>query len=63
MTAGGITATRLTVPTDATLEIHRAVIDARTVIAILLGEQVMKEDKIQLWLGGGVAIGWDFDLR
>ena len=39
------------------------VIDARTVIANLLGEQAMKEDKIQLWLGGGVAIGWDFDLR
>jgi hypothetical protein len=63
VTAGGITATRLTVPTAATLEIHRAVIDARTEIANLLGEQAMKEDKIQLWLGGGVAIGWDFDLR
>ena len=23
----------------------------------------MKEDKIQLWFGGGIAIGWDFDLR
>jgi hypothetical protein len=23
----------------------------------------MKKDKIQPWFGGGIAIGWDFDLR
>jgi hypothetical protein len=53
----------LTGPTNVILEDHRAAIDARTVIVNLLGEQAMKEDKIQLWFGGGIAIGWYFDLK
>jgi hypothetical protein len=48
---------------DDTLKIHRTVIDARTIIHNILGQQAMKEDKVQTYLGGGVAIGWDFDLR
>jgi hypothetical protein len=47
---------------DDILEIHRTEIDARTIIHNILGQQAMKEDKVQTYLGGGVAIGWDFIL-
>jgi hypothetical protein len=36
---------------------------ARTIIHNILGQQAMKEDKVQTCLGGDVAIGWDIDLR
>jgi hypothetical protein len=60
---GGILTTRPGITNSQTLEIHRTVIDARTIIHNILGRQAMKEDKVQTYLGGGVAIGWDFDLR
>ena len=35
----------------------------RTIIDRLFGAQSIKKEKVQIALGGGVAIGWDFDLR
>jgi hypothetical protein len=52
---GGITSTRLETAPTTTLEIHRSVIDMRTVFDRLFSAQAFKEDKVQ--------IGWDFDLR
>ena len=60
---GGTISTRPGITNDDTLEIHRTVIDVRTIIHNILGRQAMKEDKGQTCLSGGVAIGWDFGLR
>ena len=60
---GGTITTRAGITNDEALEIHRTVIDARTIIHNILGRQAMKEDKVQTYSGGGVAIGWDFDSR
>jgi hypothetical protein len=60
---GGITTSRLDTDPTNCLEIHRSVIDMRTIIDRLFGAQAIKEDKVQIAIGGGVAIGWDFDLR
>ena len=60
---GGITSARLETLPTTTLEIHRSVVDMRMIIDCLFGAQAVKEDKVQIAIGGGVAIGWDFDLR
>ena len=46
-----------------TLEIHRSIIDAQTIIAKLMGKQAVKRDKLQIFIGHCVALGWVFDLR
>jgi hypothetical protein len=60
---GGTINARPGITNNDTLEIHRTVIDARTTIHNILGQQAMKEDKVQTYLSGGVVISWDFDLR
>jgi hypothetical protein len=35
----------------------------RAIIHNILGQQATKEDKVETYLGGGVTIGWDFNLQ
>ena len=46
-----------------TLEIHRSIIDAQTIIAKFMGKKAVKQDKLQISIGHCVALGWVFDLR
>jgi hypothetical protein len=46
-----------------TLEIHRSIIDAQTIIAKIMGKQAVKRDKRQIFIGYCVALGWVFDLQ